>query len=245
MNCRTIPFPWNWTAPERLALNSRLHGGPRPPLDTYRVLEFGCGNGANLLPMAYYRRHANFVGVDGARSQIEVAEARKTALKLSNIEFIHADFRAVAHRLSGQFDYMIAHGVFSWVPHEARDALLELVAQRLRRGGLLYLNYNTRPGWDVRGLVREFLLAQTAGAINIGVRARRAQDVAGKVVSALTGVEHYYSRLLANEFRFVRDGDVTWVGHEFLSPDNYPYWRSESLGPRTQPRTRVCGRCGL
>ena len=81
----------------------------------------------------------------------------------------------------------------------------------------------------MRGLVREFLRAQTAGAMNIGVRARLAQAVAGKVVTALAGVEHSYSRLLANEFRFARDGDVTWVGHEYLSPDNHPYWRSEFL----------------
>src|SRR5712691_11212951 len=156
-------LPIEWTAPERLALASVLHGGPRPPLDAYRVLELGCGNGANLLPLAYYRRHAIFVGVDGARSQIEAAQARTSALHLHNIEFLHADFRTAARRLSGQFDYIIAHGVFSWVSDDVRDALLRLFAQHLRRGGLVYLNYNTRPGWNVRGLVREFLLAQTAG----------------------------------------------------------------------------------
>ena len=222
-------FPIEWTAPERLALTSLLHGGPRPPLDNYRVLELGCGNAANLLPMAYYRTHAAFVGVDGAGSQIEVARARKSALGISNIEFIHADFLTTSQQLSGGFDFIIAHGVFSWVPNDTRDALLEIFSQRLRRGGLVYLNYNTRPGWNVRGLVRDFLLAQTAGETRLGARAAFAQEVAGKVVSALTGVEHHYSQLLANEFRFVWESDVTWVGHEFLAEDNHPYWRSEFL----------------
>jgi SAM-dependent methyltransferase len=222
-------LPIEWTAPERLALASLLHGGPRQPLDAYRVLELGCGDGANLLPLAYYRRHATFVGVDGACSQIEVADVRKSELKLSNIEFIHSDFLTAAHRLSGQFDYIIAHGIFSWVPDDVRDALLELCAQHLRRGGLLYLNYNTRPGWNVRGMVREFLLGQTAGTTGLRMRAQLAQDVATKVVSSLTVGEHPYSQLIANEFRFVCEHHVSYIAHEYLASDNHPYWRSEFL----------------
>src|SRR5215469_11628578 len=129
-----VPYksaPVEWTAPERLALASLLHGGPRVSLDKYRVLELGCGNGANLLPLAYYRRNATFVGLDGARSQIAVAQARKAALGLSNLQFIHADFLDASRRLSGPFDYIIAHGVFSWVSPDIRDALLELFAQHL------------------------------------------------------------------------------------------------------------------
>ncbi len=221
--------PIDWTAPERLALASLLHGGPRATLDCYRVLELGCGNGANLLPLAYYRRQASFVGVDGARSQIELANRGKSALDLSNIEFIHADFREAVSSLSGQFDFIIAHGVFSWIPDDARDSLLSLFSQFLKPGGLLYVNYNTRPGWNVRGLVREFLLAQTAGESNLAMRAQLALEVSGKVVSALNGVEHSYSQLLANEFRFVQEGHVSWIAHEFLSADNRPYWRSEFL----------------
>jgi len=73
------------------------------------------------------------------------------------------------------------------------------------------------------------LLAQTAGDESLYARAQRAQEVAGKVVAALDGVEHHYSQLIANEFRFVCEGDISWVGHEFLSPDNHPYCRSEFL----------------
>ena len=223
-------FPIEWTAPERLGLASLFHGGPRwQQLPNYRALELGCGAGGNLLPLAYFRRHAAFVGLDGARSQIEIAQCRRTALGLTNIELVHANFLKADQELSGQFDFIIAHGVFSWVPSDDRDALLQIFASRLRHGGLLYLNYNTRPGWNIRGLVREFLLAQTAGEANLQTRSLLAKEVAGRVVSALTGVEHHYSQLLANEFRFAGEGDVTWVGHEFLAADNHAYWRSEFL----------------
>ena len=221
--------PIDWTAPERIVLSSYLHGGNTTSLTEYRALELGCGDGANLLPLAYFRRHAAFVGVDGARSQIEVAKIRAAELGIANVEFIQTDFREAANSISGQFDFVIAHGILSWVPDGVRDALLELCAQSLRQGGLLYMNYNARPGWNVRGLVREFLLAQTAAETNLRVRAQLAQEVAGKVVSAMTDLEQPYSRLLANEFRFVCEGNITWVAHEFLSPDNHPYWRSEFL----------------
>jgi SAM-dependent methyltransferase len=237
--CGRIPNPYDelpyrslpieWTAPERLALTSLLHGGPRSPLDNYRVLELGCADGANLLPLAYYRRHADFIGIDSANSQIALANSRKEALGLSNIEFIHTDFLTAAEYLSGQFDYIIAHGVFSWIPQDVRDAFLKLCAQRLRSGGLLYLNYNTYPGWNVRGMVREFLLAQTAGEANLKLRGQQAQEVAAKVVSSLTIGEHPYSQLMVSEFRFVCENHVSYVGHEYLAADNHPYWRSEFL----------------
>ncbi len=222
-------LPIECSAPERLALASLLHGGPRPPLGAYRVLELGCGDGANLLPLAYYRRHGDFVGVDGAGSRIEVAQARKAQLDLSNIEFIHGDFLTATQRLTGRFDYILAHGVFSWVAHEVRDALLELCAQRLGPGGLLYLNYNARPGWNLRGMVRAFLLAQTAGATGLATRARLAQEVSAKLASVLTADEHPYAQLMAREFRTVAEGHLSYVAHEYLAPENHSYWRGAFL----------------
>src|SRR5262245_31152579 len=168
-------FPIEWTAPERLALASLLHGGPRQRLDEYRVLELGCGDGTNLIPMAYYRRRATFVGVDSAQTRIAVANEKRSSLGLTNITFLAADFGSAPKSLSGDFDYIIAHGVFSWVSPETRIELLDLCAERLRPGGLLYLNYNDRPGWNVRGLVREFLVLQTAKLNGLGDSDARAR----------------------------------------------------------------------
>jgi SAM-dependent methyltransferase len=229
-------LPIEWTAPERLALASLLHGGPRPPLKTYRVLEIGCGDGANLLALGYFRKHAMFVGVDGARSRIEIAEAHRSQLGLSNVSFIHTDFHAADRRLSGCFDYIVAHGIFSWISADTRDILLELCAKRLHRRGLLYLNYNARPGWNVRGMIREFLLAQTAGLPNLRARAQLAQDVAAQIIASMEADEHPYSRLLVDEFRFVCESHISLVAHEYLAVHNYAYWRSEFLAHARQYR---------
>jgi len=221
-------LPIEWTAPERLALASLLHGGPRPSLDGYRVLELGCGDGANILPLAYYRTHAKFVGVDGSQTAIATAEARRAELKLANLDLVHSNFLSADERLSGVFDFIIVHGIFSWVPEQTRDALFALCANRLRPGGLLYLNYNTKPGWNVRGMVRDLLLAESAGTTGLERRADRARDVATKIAAALEAAgDHPYTRLLASEFRFVSDSHVSYVAHEYLAADNHAYWRSE------------------
>lgn len=222
-------LPIEWTAPERLALASMLHGGPRQSLDDYAVLELGCGDGTNLLPLAFYRRHASFVGVDAASSQIEAANARMSELQLSNVSFVAADFSEAAEHIAGEFDFIIAHGVFSWVPDDVRDALLELCRKRLRPGGLLYLNYNSRPGWNVRGLVRDFLLAQTARTTDLRTRAQEAKDYSARVASSLATDAHPYTQLILNEFRFVCDKDISFIAHEYLAAHNQPYWRSEFL----------------
>lgn len=229
-----VPYlsqPIEWTAPERLALASLLHGGPRLPLADYRVLELGCGNGANLLPLAYYRRHARFVGVDGSGAAIATAKTRQAELGLSNLHFIHADFADAAERLEGPFDFILVHGVVSWVPEQARDALLALCARHLRTGGLVYVNYNARPGWNVRGMVRDLLLAQTASAGGLRARAERAQEVSRTLASALGAAgDHPWARLMEREFRFVFENDLSYVAHEYLAADNHAYWRSEFLG---------------
>jgi SAM-dependent methyltransferase len=225
---RSRPIPW--AAPETLCLTSMLHGGPRVALDAYRVLELGCGDGANLLPLAYYRRRSTFVGVDSSRGAISTANARRADLSLRNLEFVHSDFDAAAAHLEGPFDFVLAHGVFSWVTDEQRNALLELCKATLRPGGIVYLNYNARPGWNVRGMVREFLLAHTAASLDLRARTERAQEVARSTAAALAAAdEHPYQRLMEREFRFVADNDPTYVAHEFLAPQNHAYWRREFL----------------
>jgi SAM-dependent methyltransferase len=230
-------FPIEWTSPERLALASLLHGGPRLPFDRYRMLELGCADGANLLPMAWYRRHADFVGLDASARQIANASDSSNTLALSNLKFVHGDFRNATEQLDGSFDIIMAHGVFSWIADDVRDAMLELCSKLLTPGGLLYLNYNTRPGWSVRGMVRDFLLEQTTSATNLLERAELCREISARVIAPLKEGEHAYTQLMANEFDLVIKNHPAYIAHEYLAPVNKPYWRSEFL--------TVLGRAGF
>lgn len=222
--------PIEWSAPERLALCSLIHGGPRAALDGYTVLELGCGDGANLVPLAFYRPYARFVGVDSSRHAIDSAASKLAQLGLANLSFLHADFDAAARQLHGPFDFILLHGVFSWVAPPAREQLLDLCRAQLKPTGLLYLNYNTKPGWNVRGMVRDFLRAQTAAAATLSERTQLAQDVAKQAAAALEGLEHPYAQLMQREYRFVCESHPSYVAHEFLATENHAFWRSEVLG---------------
>lgn len=222
-----LAFPVEWTTPEHLALASLLHGGPRVSLERYRVLELGCAGGANLLPLAWYRQQGDFTGIDASARQIDIANQSKQQLGLSNLHFIQADFRSAANQLEGPFDIIMAHGVFSWVTKEVRDAMLELCKSVLAPGGLLYLNYNTHPGWTVRGMVRDFLMKQTADIDSLKERAELCREIAARVIAPLKNGEHAYTQLMANEFQMVINNHPAYIAHEYLSPENNAYWRSE------------------
>lgn len=222
-----LAFPIEWTAPEHLALASLLHGGPRVSLKNYRVLELGCAGGANLLPLAWYRQQGDFTGVDASARQIDIANQSKQQLGVSNLNFIQADFRSAASQLEGSFDIIMAHGVFSWVTEGVRNAMLELCQSVLAPGGLLYLNYNTHPGWTVRGMVRDFLMKQTAGIISLKERAELCREISAKVIAPLKNGEHAYTELMAKEFQMVVNNHPAYIAHEYLSPENNAYWRSE------------------
>ena len=222
-----LALPIDWTAPERLATASRLHGGPAPGLSGARVLELGCANGANLIPMAWFRGDEDFTGLDGSARQIERARAGARHLGLENLRFHQADFAGSDAVLEGRYDFIIVHGVLSWIDEANRQRLLRLCAKRLAPGGLLYLNYNCRPGWNVRGLVRAFLLRHTAGAGDLEARANRARELAVQVIEPLAAEEHAWTSLMANEFRIVSRNHPAYIAHEYLAPENVAWWRSE------------------
>ena len=140
---------------------ARLLGRQPASITSSRVLEVGCAAGGNLLPMAYAMPGAEFVGIDYSARQVEDGEQRIEALGLSNIQLICADLANLGAELEdrlGSFDYIIAHGVYSWTPPHVRDALLALCKRKLRPDGVAYISYNTYPGWHTMGLVRDAML---------------------------------------------------------------------------------------
>lgn len=147
-------LPYLEAHPDRMRLCGLLLGLAPTPVERARVLELGCGAGGNLLPMAEMFPGARFVGVDTARTQIDEGAALARELGLANIELQAGDLAAA----SGEFDYVIAHGVYSWVAPAVRERLLDTIAARLAPRGIAYLDHNVRPGWNLFGLARDMML---------------------------------------------------------------------------------------
>src|SRR4029079_13501853 len=154
-----VPYrshPFAQTHPARLAPTAFLFGMKPAHTDHCRVLEIGCASGENLLPMANQFPDSEFVGIDLSAVQIAAAQSTVEALELNNVRLLHADLRSLPDDL-GMFDYVIAHGVYSWVSDETQHALLKLCGQRLRPHGVAYVSYNTYPGWHMRGMIRDMM----------------------------------------------------------------------------------------
>ena len=144
------------THPDRLATMATLYGLRPAPVEHCRVLEIACGDGANLLGMAIGLPDSRFLGIDLAQSGIDQGNQVVAALGLKNLTLKQHDLMAASADL-GQFDYIIAHGLYSWVPPPVRDRLLAVCKTLLAPQGVAYISYNTYPGCHVRQMLREML----------------------------------------------------------------------------------------
>ena len=147
---------WEHSHPDRIAANARMLGLNPAPVERCRVLELGCGAGGNLIPMAYGLPEARFLGIELAARPVEIGRKLAATLGLSNIELRECDIRDLPADL-GEFDYIVAHGVYSWVPAPVRDALMSIFARHLAPEGIAYLNFNALPGGHLRNLSRDLM----------------------------------------------------------------------------------------
>jgi len=157
---RTVALPQ--THPDRLAVHARLFGLEPAPLASCRVLDVGCGDGANLLPMAAMFPESTFVGIDSAEVPIEDGRERAEDWGLANLDLRALDLMDLPDDL-GPFDYIVAHGVYSWVPDAVRDGLMRLFAGHLAPRGVAFVSYNALPGGHLRRLTREMMLYHIDG----------------------------------------------------------------------------------
>src|SRR5260370_36089437 len=148
--------PIRATHPDNLAAIATLYGMTPPPLDRCRVLELGCAAGHNLIAMAISLPEARFTGIDLSPRQIADGQATVAALGLPNVKLQALSVLDMDDAF-GQFDYIIAHGIYSWVPAAVQDKVLSVCARNLATDGVAYGSYNTYPGWHQRGMVREMM----------------------------------------------------------------------------------------
>lgn len=160
-----MPYPTHslrQAQPDRLATIATLFGMEPPPVERCRVLELGCGEGANATAMAFHAPGSEIVGIDISTAAIARARVAAEALGLSNVTFRHVDIMDLSLE-AAPFDYIIAHGVYSWVEAPVRDRLLAICRALLGPHGVAFVSYNTLPGYHVAGMLREMMLFHVRG----------------------------------------------------------------------------------
>lgn len=213
------------THPARLGAMARLFGVAAAPAKGARVLELGCGQGWNCIASAYALPDAQHVGVDLGRVHIEDGRAAVEALGLRNVELLHGDFQTSP--ASGPFDYIIAHGLLSWVKPELADVLLARVHALLAPGGVFYVSYNCLPGWNTRRTARDAMRLRARNVVDAGdgtATVKAALDYLAFLANAAPPTEPIYRALLADQARELADMPVWYLRHDHLEDDNHPMY---------------------
>jgi SAM-dependent methyltransferase len=217
--------PFVQTHPDRLATLATLFGlAPAPPGDC-RVLELGCGAGGNLLPMAVGLPGSTFVGIDTSRRAIERAQAMTERLGLGNISFEEISIEDYEPPAGG-VDYVIAHGVYSWVAEHVRERLLALCAAVLPEHGVAYVSYNALPGGHPRQVLREMLSYHVDGIEEPGERMAAARGFL-RLLSAAGEADDELAKTFGPEARKVFEHVDALFFHDTLAPDNEPLYFHE------------------
>ena len=212
------------TDPDNLAVIGRLLGLDPVPPATARILEIGCADGGNLVPIAARLPHAELVGLDLTPTLIERARAFADDAGVSNITWVAADIADPTLDL-GPFDYILVHGVWSWVPDAVRDAILARIGEWLSPRGLATVSYNVWPGWSLRSPMRG-MLTWHAGDGPADERIARARGLADWLVG-LPKHRRLLGTAIRSELSDVAEMTDWYLFHEHLAADNEPVWFHE------------------
>jgi len=221
-------FPFPASHPNRLVTRAAMAGLKAPAAATCRLLDVGCGRGGNLIPMGLELPDAEFVGIDLSRRQVEEGQRVIETLGLANLRIEQADLCDPPTDL-GDFDFVIAHGVYSWMPKVARDALLDLIRQRLRRRGVAYVSYNVLPGWRLRTISRELMLYHTRNLTAPLDRVKQGRRILSFMAEQVPDSLPEYREVIASDSRIIENapGGDSYAYHEFLEEENSPlyFWQ--------------------
>ena len=220
---KSYPFPF--TTPAYLEAYGTLVGLKPPVAKTARVLELGATYGGNIISQAAHNPEATFVGIELSQDQVEKGNKIIGDAKLDNVSLVQGDILNFDESM-GTFDYIIAHGFYSWISDEMKDKLLDIISNHLADNGIAYVSYNTYPGWHTMDEVRQLMLFANRGHDE---STHKEKVLRGKTVGSLVGAQILnYDNLKERNSKFlsalrsVMQKDDYYVGHDHLEPHNDP-----------------------
>ena len=208
-------FPISYTHPDRLATVATHFGMKPAPVERCRVLELGCSTGTNLLAMAVALPESEFVGVDLAARPIAQGKARVDALGLKNLAFRQIDLLEMAPDY-GKFDYILVHGLYTWIPPEVRDQILAICKGSLQPQGIAYVSYNTFPGCYSRLMIREMMLFHNRDFHDPQQKMQQAITLLKLLANSRTEPQNY-TKVLQDEFERMSKRSKEALYHDELA----------------------------
>jgi methyltransferase-like protein/ubiquinone/menaquinone biosynthesis C-methylase UbiE len=191
-----------------------------------RYLELGCGEGDNLIGFAFHLPESKFLGVDLSAKHVAVANQAVAELGLKNITFVQLDVMDLSREEFGEFDYIAAHGLFSWVPDIVREKVLAIYSEMLAPNGVGYLSYNTLPGGYLRQMSRDMMMYHAQNEPPTLEKVDKGLSILGFLQES-TKSDAYYNEILKNEIGFVTNHHPVSIFHDELGEVNQPFYFEE------------------
>lgn len=209
--------------PDSLGTLGLLFGMQPAPASKCRVLELGCATGMNVICLADALPDSEFVGIDLSPSQIESGNELVRNAGLKNVRLQAASITDLDESW-GQFDYILSHGVFSWVPKFVQEKIFELSRTLLKPQGIAYISYNAYPGWHLRTIVRDLMRYYGQSFEDPVQRVEQARALLHFMAKSAPDLTSPYSRLLASEAEGLSHAPDSYLFHEHLEEVNSPLY---------------------
>lgn len=229
-----IPYTWGYYGemnPTFLNYVSVLGGYVPPDVHTaFTYCELGCGNGVNINVQAQLYPNGHFVGIDLNPVHVENASEVGAEAGLSNTSFLATDIGDLGGEELPDFDYIALHGLYSWVGEETREIIHNFIGTRLKPGGIVYISYNTLPGWSALLPLRELMRRHTAD-LSADILTRTQAGLDYLVDLKKRGIGYFEDNAPAAAFLDEIVGqDITYVAHEFFGANAAPFYFTDVLG---------------
>jgi methyltransferase-like protein/cyclopropane fatty-acyl-phospholipid synthase-like methyltransferase len=243
----SVPYqskPFAQSAPEQLAVMAKLFGLTPPDFRSARVLELGCSAGGNLIPLAAKYPGVKAVGLDISKVEIEHGNEVIKKAGITNCELKALDIVQAQSEIKGQFDYIICHGVFSWVPEAVRHAILDVVRDHLAPTGVAYVSYNVYPGWKTREVIREMMMFHASGRPTPAEKLQQAKAIV-EYIKNISAEQSTYGKLLRDEAAQLARAEDYYLYHEYLEIENNPMYFRDFVALAGQRKLAYLGEAGL
>lgn len=222
-------YPFAKTHPVHLMTIGRLFGMKAPDVATARILELGCASGWNVIPVAADYPQATVVGVDLSSVQIEEGRRHVQSLGLGNIRLECASITDIDDTW-GTFDYIICHGVLSWVPKPVRDHIFRVMKRNLAADGIAYVSYNTLPGWNQVRSVRDMMRYHADNFSDPTEKASQALSILKFAADNVNPGRKGYLQLLQEEITLLEGQPNSYILHDHLEAENHQYYFHQLAG---------------
>ncbi len=226
-----VPYdshPFFFTYPAHLKAIGKMFGMKPPKLETARVLELGCSEGANAVLFAQEYPKSEVVAIDLSEEEIRIGKEKLNGFEIKNLDLKVANIMDIDESW-GKFDYIICHGVWSWVPEVVREKILELSSKNLSKEGIAFISYNTKPGWNAGNTIRDMMIYHSSFFSSTTEKISQAKAFLNFTTEVLEGNNSPFATYIRQETEGLKSKHDSYIFGEYLVGTNHQVYFKDFL----------------